>query len=133
MWINVTTGAVCKLHSDIRKDKPETSFPAVITDEVIAEAGYEPITPTAADFDAATHEAIETSPAKVGGAWVQQWEIVELSDEKRSAKVAELNAPIYAAMEALDAKSIRPLREGDQIRIAAIEAQIADLRKGLVQ
>ena len=58
MWINVTTGAVCKLHSDIRKDKPDTSFPAVITDEVLAEAGYEPVTPTAADIDAATHEAI---------------------------------------------------------------------------
>lgn len=58
MWINVTTGAVCKLHSDIRKDKPDTSFPAVITDEVLAEAGYEPITPTAADVAAATHQAI---------------------------------------------------------------------------
>lgn len=58
MWINVTTGAVCKLHSDIRKDKPDTSFPAVITDEVLAEAGYEPVTPTAADVAAATHEAI---------------------------------------------------------------------------
>ena len=50
MWINVTTGAVCKLHSDIRKDKPDTSFPAVITDEVLAEAGYKLITPTAADM-----------------------------------------------------------------------------------
>jgi len=133
MWINVTTGAVCKLHSDIRKDKPDTSFPAVITDEVLAEAGYEPITPTTADFDAATHEAIEASPVKVDGAWVQQWVIVKLSDEERSAKAAELNAPIYAAMEELDAKSIRPLREGDQVRITAIEAQIADLRKTLAK
>jgi hypothetical protein len=34
-------------------------------------------------------------------------------------------------MAALDAKSIRPLREGDAARIAAIESQMAALRSQL--
>jgi len=42
--------------------------------------------------------------------------------------MAEHNAPILAALEALDAKSIRPLREGDAVRVAALEQQAAALR-----
>lgn len=41
---------------------------------------------------------------------------------------AEHNAPILAALEALDAKSIRPLREGDTARVASLEQQAAALR-----
>lgn len=41
---------------------------------------------------------------------------------------AEHNAPILAALEGLDAKSIRPLREGDAARVTALEQQAAALR-----
>jgi hypothetical protein len=41
------------------------------------------------------------------------------------------NAPILAALDALDAKSIRPLREGDAVRVAALEQQAAELRAQL--
>lgn len=38
------------------------------------------------------------------------------------------NAAILAQLEAIDAKSIRPLREGDMARVIALEAQAAALR-----
>lgn len=38
------------------------------------------------------------------------------------------NAPILAELARIDAKSIRPLREGDVDRVAALEAQAAALR-----
>ena len=41
------------------------------------------------------------------------------------------NAPILAQLEALDAKSVRPLREGDSIRVAQLEQQAAELRAQL--
>lgn len=44
----------------------------------------------------------------------------------------ELNAPILAALVAIDAKSIRPLREGDTVRVAALEAQAVALRATLI-
>ena len=103
MWINVTTGAVCKLHSDIRKDKPDTSFPAVITDEVLAEAGYKLITPTAADIDAATHEAILSA-------------ITALESSVTPRRIREAVTT-----------------DAGKTWMASIDAQIADLRKTLVK
>ena len=43
------------------------------------------------------------------------------------------NAPIYAALDELDRKSIRPAREGDTARLAALEVQAAALRSQLVK
>lgn len=64
-------------------------------------------------------------------------EIAEDSPEavawKSSQNVASTNAPIQAQLDALDAKSIRALREGDAARVAALEAQAAALRAQLVQ
>ena len=55
------------------------------------------------------------------GAWV----IVDAAPLKRT------NQDICAELEALDAKSIRALREGNTERIAAIEAQAVTLRAEL--
>ena len=44
----------------------------------------------------------------------------------------ELNDPILAQLDAIDAKSIRALREGDAARVADLEAQAAALRSQLV-
>lgn len=41
------------------------------------------------------------------------------------------NAPILAQLATIDSKSIRALREGDAVRIAALEAQAAALRSQL--
>jgi hypothetical protein len=46
---------------------------------------------------------------------------------------AEINAPIYAALDEIDRKSIRPAREGDAARLAALEVQAAALRSQLVR
>lgn len=43
------------------------------------------------------------------------------------------NAPIQRQLDELDRKSIRALREGDQARISAIEAEAATLRAQLVK
>lgn len=56
-------------------------------------------------------------------------------DAARAAgpSVTELNAPILAALVEIDAKSIRPLCEGDTLRVAALEAEAATLRAKLVK
>lgn len=45
----------------------------------------------------------------------------------------DINAPIYAQLEEVDRKSIRPAREGDTVRLAALEAQAQALRSQLVR
>jgi hypothetical protein len=44
----------------------------------------------------------------------------------------EINANIRAQLSVVDIKSIRALREGDQVRIDDLEAQAATLRAQLV-
>lgn len=51
--------------------------------------------------------------------------------EKMQAEIFAHNAPILAMLEAIDAKSIRPLREGDTARVAMYEAEAAALRNQL--
>lgn len=43
------------------------------------------------------------------------------------------NAPILAALAAIDAKTIRPLREGDAARVAALDTEAAALRAQLMK
>lgn len=43
------------------------------------------------------------------------------------------NAAILAALEVIDAKTIRPLREGDAARVAALEEQASQLRAQLIK
>ena len=43
------------------------------------------------------------------------------------------NGPILAQLAAIDARSIRALREGDAARIAALEAEAAALRAQLTR
>lgn len=50
--------------------------------------------------------------------------VLESAEEVRKAE-------ILAALEGIDKKSVRPMREGDAVRVAALEAQAASLRAEL--
>lgn len=86
MWINITTGKILLTHSDIRSDIPNTSLPSVITDLLLSEFGYEPVTLKPPVYNLITQSATETAPVKIDGVWTQQWVISELSAEQ-----AEIN------------------------------------------
>lgn len=53
--------------------------------------------------------------------------------DNRRSSAADLNRPILAELDRIDAKSIRAIREGDQERIAIWNAQAAELRTKLVK
>lgn len=60
---------------------------------------------------------------------------VQITDDEaealRPAPVVDRTAEIKAELQAIDAKSIRPIRDGDAARIAGLEAQAAALREEL--
>lgn len=67
-------------------------------------------------------------------------EVTELPDAEVTPYVptpAELNAPIVAQLDEIDAKKIRALSDailtGDNLRLQQLEAQAADLRAQLVK
>lgn len=67
---------------------------------------------------------IDATGANIGDAWDGSRFIKPV----RAVTMDEHNAPILAALEQIDAKSIRALREGDATRSADYEAQAAALR-----
>ena len=78
--------------------------------------------------------SIPPDPANVDYAAYLAWvEAGGVPDPVDQPSAAEINAPIYAALDEIDRKSIRPVREGDVARLAALEVQAAALRSQLVR
>jgi hypothetical protein len=73
---------------------------------------------------------VEAQNADIGDAWDGAQFIQRVEP---SATAAEANAPILAALDTIDLKSIRALRDGDQGFIEKYRAESAALRKQLVQ
>ena len=86
----------------------------------------------AAVFDELSDGWIE-APEGVGPGWIDNGDgtFSEPVIEQLAPTIEEQNDDIMAQLDAIDRKSIRPLREGDQIRIDALEAEAATLRSQL--
>lgn len=53
--------------------------------------------------------------------------------DSRKLSSADINRPIIAQLERIDAKSIRALREGNQDRINSLESEASALRSQLIK
>ena len=104
MWVNSSTGAYLRTHSELRKDAQRISFPSVITDEMIAAHGYAVVAPTIPSYDAATQAAVELAPVDVGGTWTQQWLVSSLSAQDIADKAAQAKAITDATAAKADNK-----------------------------
>lgn len=110
MWININTNATFGSYNDIRNDCSGTSFPAVMTDDLIAPFGYLPVTMVAPVFDPATQSVAPAAPIQVNGVWTQQWTVTNLSATAIAANTAAANAAQiqsneYAIQTFMDAKA----------------------------
>ena len=78
----------------LRSDNPETSFPAVMSEEELAAWGVYPLAEEAVPaFNEATEQLEEKTPIFTNGKWVSNWIIAELNEEeraKRTEKKADL-------------------------------------------
>ena len=85
MWIKDNT--FYNTSDEIRRACPNTSFPSYITDEMIADAGFTPVTELPApDYDPATQRIEQTAPAEVDGIWTRGWTVIDLTPEEIEAK-----------------------------------------------
>ena len=68
----------------LRSDNPETSFPAVMSEEELAAWGVYPLAEEAVPaFNEATEQLEERMPTFENGIWASNWIIKELSAEER--------------------------------------------------
>lgn len=85
MWIK--NGKSFTTHAEIRQACPNTSFPAALTDEMIADAGFAPVAELPApDYDPARQHIEQTSPAEADGIWTRGWTVIDLTPEETEAK-----------------------------------------------
>lgn len=74
----------------LRRDNPDTSFPVDIPDDVLAEYGVYPLSPT---VQPAVNEAVEKieegTPVLQGEKWVQAWNVVPLTPEERAERAEQ--------------------------------------------
>lgn len=87
-YINVETGEYPVTPDMLRSRFANVIFPIPFE----APDGYAPVAfGEAPAFDPATHKAVELAPVQLEGGWVQQWEVVALTqqeiDEARRARV----------------------------------------------
>jgi len=77
---------------DLRRDNPQTSFPAQPTNALLAEYGVFPVTRTdipAVDY---TQAVTEADPQLVNGGWVQAWIVTDRTAEE----IAQIEADQWA-------------------------------------
>jgi len=87
MWIK--DGTVYMLHSDIRRAATLVSFPAVITDEMLAEHGFVKVADVAPPAAADDEAVEEVAPAQIDGEWRRQYLKRTLTAEEFDAKRKE--------------------------------------------
>ena len=92
MWINEETLKTYKFVHEVRADFPEVSLPPALTDAMLASTGVLPVEQTTPGYNPITQSATELPPALVGGKWVQQWQITDLSPEQAAANRAATRA-----------------------------------------
>ena len=84
----------------LRKAHPNTSFPAIISDELRASYGVYPV--TIADkpsYDEATQTIDEATPQEVNGAWIAGWTIRDKTAEELVADKERIFGEINAERE----------------------------------
>ena len=77
----------------IRQDFPYTSFPATLSDSLLAEYGIFTVAETdQPTIDTMSQRVSESPPIEIDGVWTQQWGIIDLSPEEAAANFANLIA-----------------------------------------
>jgi hypothetical protein len=103
MMIRVTESATNWPYSlgQLRLDEPTKSFSSSPSDAELAHFGVFRVQPTAQpEIDPANEKVVEVHPAEQDGTWLQQWQVVELSDVEREAYFRAQNPPQWQAFGA---------------------------------
>ena len=95
----------------LKIDNPQVSFPKTITDELLADFNVFPVEPSVAPaYSNQTQTLQQINPAFNGNAWIEQWEVNELSEE-------EIQSLLLAESQAIREERTRLLRECDWTQV----------------
>lgn len=74
--------------AELRRDNPTVCFPLEVPDDLAAEWGLLPLTPTAEPIiDRLTEELEEMTPQLIDGVWTQSWQVVPLAQDEAGRRI----------------------------------------------
>lgn len=80
--------------AQLRADEPSRSFSVSPSKRELAHFDVFLVTPQAQpSYDPATHKAVEVQPVEADGQWLQQWELIELSEAEQEAYYRQTHPP----------------------------------------
>jgi hypothetical protein len=78
----------------LRVDEPTRSFSSSPSERELAHYGvFRVVAQPQPSYDPATHRVIEAQPVESGGQWLQQWELVPLTEAEQEAYFRANNPP----------------------------------------
>lgn len=95
MYLKVNNGIIEQYpysYGQLRQDNPQTSFPAQMSDERLAEWNVYPVKPVDAPSVDYTKNVTELNPVLTNGEWVQTWQVTDASADEIAERKAQLNA-----------------------------------------
>lgn len=87
--------------SQLQADNPQTSFPAEMPDNRLAECGVYPVAPTPRPEEDHTKTITEGQPQLIDGKWTQVWVVEDASVELIAQRTSERAADIRQERNAL--------------------------------
>ena len=91
MYAKITAGQVEIFPysvANLRRDNPNTSFPKLLSDELLVEWGMYPYTAQARpDYDRLTQTVTQTAITEVNGAWTQGWTVSDMAAEDAAQNI----------------------------------------------
>lgn len=123
MYIKVTNGVVEKYPysiGELRRDNPQTSFPAKPSDECLADWGVFPVKYVPEPIVDYTKNVIQKTPIQENDSWVQVWEILDASPE-------EIQSRTEAQAHSIRAERDQKLLECDWLVIKSVETEVPEI------
>jgi hypothetical protein len=90
LYVKVTNGSIQYPYTigQLRKDNPNTSFPAYISADTLAAYDVYAIQEVPApEVDPLTQRHEQTTPVLVDGKWTQTWQVVQLPEDQATTNV----------------------------------------------
>ena len=88
MYFNPSDGVLYQSTYDVKNSFKNTSFPAVVSDDVLIEMGIFPVNPSSPEYDPLTERVEQAMPVLIDGHYVQQWSVYPLDEEAIAANKA---------------------------------------------
>ncbi len=90
LYVKVTNGSIQYPYTigQLRKDNPNTSFPAYISADTLAAYGVYAVQEVPApEVDPLTQRHEQTNPVQVDGKWTQTWRVLQLPGDQATVNV----------------------------------------------